>query len=423
MGRRQLPYTPYKTFMRPKVLLATTCRWFATARLAMALKNAGFDVEIVCPAGHPASTVSAVHRTHTYSGLFPLACIRAAFFEAHAELVIPCDDLATRHFHALYRSAQKRGASEAWILTLLERSLGDPASFPIAAARSSLIALAEAEGVRVPKTTIVDSVDQLDAWLAVYGLPAVLKTDGTSGGVGVKIVGTPEEAHRAFADLNIPPPITRVAKRSIIDHDINLLVPCLLRKKPLINIQAFIRGHDATSAVACWQGKILAAIRFEVVHTWKPKGPASVVRLIEDRQMCIAAAKIVDRLKLSGLYGFDFMVEEETGNSYLIEMNPRATQTCHLPLGTGRDLTAALWSILSGEQLPDRKSITHKKEIALFPQEWQRNPASHFLSTAYHDVPWEEPELIRACIRSNPEGSVLSYQALTQAYARMPWRH
>jgi hypothetical protein len=343
--------------------------------------------------------------------------------EAHADLAIPCDDLATGHFHALHRSVQKRGASEAWIAALLERSLGDPSSFAIAAARSSLVALAENEGILVPKTTTVRDVDQLDAWLAAYGLPAVLKTDGTSGGVGVKIVDTLDEAHRAFGDLNIPPPVTRVAKRSIIDRDINLLVPCLFRRRPLINIQSFIRGHDATSAVACWQGKVLAAIRFEVLHTWKPKGPASVLRVIENRQMCIAAAKIVEKLKLSGLYGFDFMLEQETGEAYLIEMNPRATQTCHLPLGTGRDLPAALWSILSGERLSETKSITALKEIALFPQEWQRNPASRFLSTAYHDVPWGEPQLMRACIRSNPEGSVLSYEALTQAYARMPWRH
>jgi ATP-grasp domain len=409
--------------MKPKVLLVTTCRWFATARLAMGLRNAGFDVELLCPAGHPASKVSAVGRTHAYHALFPLTSIRAALLEAHADLAIPCDDLATGHFHALHRSAHKKGASEAWIATLLERSLGDPSSFAIAAARSSLVALAENEGIRVPKTTIVRDVDQLDAWLAVYGLPAVLKTDGTSGGVGVKIVDTVEEAHRAFADLNIPPPSTRVAKRSIIDRDINLLVPWLFRHRPLINIQAFVRGRDATSAVACWQGKILAAIHFEVLHTWKPKGPASVLRIIENRQMCTAATRIVEKLKLSGLYGFDFMLEQGTGEAYLIEMNPRATQTCHLPLGTGRDLPAALWSILSGERLSDTKSITDKKEIALFPQEWQRNPASHFLSAAYHDVPWGEPQLMRACIRSNPEGSVLSYEALTQAYARMPWRH
>jgi hypothetical protein len=37
--------------------------------------------------------------------------------------------------------------------------------------------------------------------------------------------------------------------------------------------------------------------------------------------------------------------------------------------------------------------------ITLFPQEWMRDPASLFIQSGYHDVPWGEPELIRACIR------------------------
>ena len=28
-----------------------------------------------------------------------------------------------------------------------------------------------------------------------------------------------------------------------------------------------------------------------------------------------------------------------------------------------------------------------------------RDPASPFLTSGYHDVPWEEPELLRACLR------------------------
>ena len=34
--------------------------------------------------------------------------------------------------------------------------------------------------------------------------------------------------------------------------------------------------------------------------------------------------------------------------------------------------------------------------IALFPQESWRDPASGFLQSAHHDVPWQEPEFIAA---------------------------
>jgi hypothetical protein len=105
------------------------------------------------------------------------------------------------------------------------------------------------------------------------------------------------------------------------------------------------------------------------------------------------------RLNLSGLHGFDFMLEGETGSAHLIEINPRATQIGHLALGPGRDLPAALYSAFSGEPVHAAPKVTENDTITLFPQEWMRDPASSFLASGYHDVPWEEPELLRACVR------------------------
>jgi predicted ATP-grasp superfamily ATP-dependent carboligase len=43
---------------------------------------------------------------------------------------------------------------------------------------------------------------------------------------------------------------------------------------------------------------------------------------------------------LSGLHGFDFVIDERSGATKLIEINPRATQISHFNLGPGRDLAA-----------------------------------------------------------------------------------
>ena len=96
--------------------------------------------------------------------------------------------------------------------------------------------------------------------------------------------------------------------------------------------------------------------------------------------MSAAAEKMVRRLKLSGLHGFDFMLEASTGNARLIEINPRATQVGHLTLGPGRDLPAALYAALSGEDLHPAPKVTENDIIALFPQEWMRDPDSAFLA-------------------------------------------
>jgi hypothetical protein len=117
------------------------------------------------------------------------------------------------------------------------------------------------------------------------------------------------------------------------------------------------------------------------------------------------------------------MLEKQTENAYLIEINPRLTQVMHLTLGLGRDIPAALYSVLSGQPISPAPKVTEENTIALFPQEWIRDPASPFLQSAYHDVPWDKPELIRACVRSRrKQAAWYSQQSRVQALsmARQP---
>jgi hypothetical protein len=185
----------------------------------------------------------------------------------------------------------------------------------------------------------------------------------------------------------------------LIVRDMTLFWPSLLRRRYVVNAQAFVEGREATSAIACWKGAVMASLHFEVLKKQDAGGPSTVLRLIENAEMSAAAEKMVRRLDLSGLHGFDFMLEAQTGNPYLIEINPRATQVGHLTLGPGRDLPAALYAAVTGEGIQTAPRVTEKDTIALFPQEWVRNPASAFLRSSYHDVPWEEPELVRVCVR------------------------
>jgi formate-dependent phosphoribosylglycinamide formyltransferase (GAR transformylase) len=389
--------------------LCTTCRWISTARLAIALSNAGCRVEAVCPGGHPITRTRAVHHRHGYNAFAPLRSITVAMERARPDLIIPCDDLATAHLHHLHGRAVRSGQALTSVRTLIESSLGDPAHYSLIGSRRSFLTLARNKGIRVPDTEIVESVADLERSLGRVGYPAVLKADGTSGGVGVRIVQSFGEAQQAFRLLKAPPLAARAVKRAIFDRDRTLLLPSLVRKRRVVSVQGFVSGREATIALACWQGRILASISVEVLNTWKPGGPASVVRLIDNFESA-AAETMVGTLGLSGLCGFDFMIEDSTDHAYLLEMNPRSTQICHLPLGVGRDLPAALHSTLTGEPLPETASVTDGDTIALFPQEWQQNPSSEFLRSAYHDVPWSEPELVRACVRRHPLNRLLSWR-------------
>ena len=86
-----------------------------------------------------------------------------------------------------------------------------------------------------------------------------------------------------------------------MDHDKTLVWPSLLRQKRVVNAQVFVAGREATSAVVCWKGAILASLHFEVVNKTSSAGHATVVRLIEHPEMSRAAEGMVRRLQLSGL--------------------------------------------------------------------------------------------------------------------------
>jgi hypothetical protein len=392
--------------VKPTSLIATTKNWVPLARLAVALANAGFRVEALCPRRHALEQTRAVYRTHTYRGLAPLDSLVRSIAAAKPDLVVPGDDLATRHLHELYLRRDLYAGDASDLGLLIERSLGLPAGYPIIDARAAFIDLARDERIRVPRTEIVNTAEDLKNWVERVGLPIVLKANGSSGGEGVRVACTLEDAQRALRKLQAPPLLARAIKRAVFDCDRTLILPCLLRDRSTVNAQAFVAGHEATSTIACWKGKVLASLHFEVLRKCTDAGHATVVRLIENGQMSAAIEKIVRRLGLSGLCGFDFMLESSTGHAYLIEINPRTTQVGHITLGAGRDLPAALYGAITGQPTRVAGSLTENDTIALFPHEWARDPQSEFLRTGFHDVPWDTPELVHACIRRSKKQSV-----------------
>jgi formate-dependent phosphoribosylglycinamide formyltransferase (GAR transformylase) len=386
----------------------------------MALANVGYTVKAVCPSDHPLCKTSAAQEIYSYSGLTPLMSFSKAILLAKPDLIIPGDDLAVQHLHEVYHREHRKGSAGVSTCALIERSIGAAESFPVVYRRSEFMRLAEEEGIRVPKTRVIRNIEEVREWGSQMGFPSVLKANGTSGGEGVRVVRTAQEAERAFRKLQAPPILARVAKRVLLDRDTTLVWPMLSRQRSVVNAQAFIPGREATSLVACWKGTVLAGLHFEVLSKQDSTGPASVVRRIEDVDMVSAAEKMVRRLNLSGLHGFDFMLEAQTAKAYLIEINPRTTQVGHLQLGAGRDLPAALHAAISGGVVCETTKLTESDTIAFFPQEWLRNAESAFLQSGYHDVPWDAPELVRLGLRKQRKwGARFSRGKWSQALAEV----
>jgi hypothetical protein len=390
----------------PRVLLTDTNRWALSARLAIAVSQAGCQVSAACAMpGHALLKTRAVHRTFRYSGLRPLESLTAAIEAVEPEVVIPCCDRSVGHLHELYARAQSQGAAGSKMAALIERSLGSPSSYPTVSSRYGLLALAREEGIRVPSTMRVNTPEELADWQEREAFPWVLKADGTWGGGGVKIVRTRDEIQKSLAQLARMFGFGRVIKRLLVNRDPFWLRSWWNRCQHAVIAQSYIEGHAANCAVVCWKGRVLAGIAVEVVSSDGLTGPASVVRIVNNPEMMFAAERIAARLGLSGLFGLDFMIDARSGAAYLIEMNPRSTPLCHLRLGHKRDMAGALWAQLAGQPDPEAPSVTQNDMIAYFPQAW--NSKSELLESSFQDIPLEEPELIQELRRPWPDCTLL----------------
>jgi predicted ATP-grasp superfamily ATP-dependent carboligase len=374
--------------MALKILIASGTDWPFPARLAFAFAGLGARVEGVCLKINPLRFSAGPSRLHPFSALTPARSLARAIERAKPDLFIPCDDL-------MAELAWRLGQADPAFAPLLERSCGNSAAFPLLAARNDFLREAKAAGAPAADTIALETEADLDLALAQFGLPLVLKADGSWGGAGVAIARDASEARDALQRFAHPSRL-KLAAQAIKRGDPSRLVRALMPLAPRPGAQRFVTGHPATSAIACWRGQLLAAHHFDVTvaSAEDGTGPATVVTRTDCAAMADSARKIAARFGLSGLYGLDYM-RDQSGSVFLLEINPRATPTSHLALGMGHDLVAALMNA-AGQPTPDRPAVTEKSRIALFPQEMGRDPASPHLTAGYHDLPLGDPRLMTA---------------------------
>ena len=250
-----------------------------------------------------------------------------------------------------------------------------------------------------PDIQPVSGIVDLRSWGDRHAFPWVLKIDGSWGGNGVRIVNSLDEADKAFWHMSRPVDAVTAIGQALLHRNFFLLPPWLARTHPPVSVQSYIAGTPANCAVATWNGEVLAGVAVETVVTVSTTGPAAVVRVVEGTAMLDAASRLTRALRLTGLVGFDFMIEKTTGRPFVIEINPRSVPLSHIAFGENRDVAQALVRQLTGEPRTLRTPLPPHELIAYFPALWEQDPNSPFLVQGYHDVPWDEPDLLHALLR------------------------
>jgi glutathione synthase/RimK-type ligase-like ATP-grasp enzyme len=385
----------------PKALIFTTINWAATAQLALALISKGFEVASIAPREHGIHTVSGIKAHFRSVSYTATPSFVASVIELWSpNIVIPCDDLATFCLHDLYHKAIRgEGRQPSTIKALIENSLGDPESYPIAQKKSEFIAFAGREGLSVPETIAINNPADLALQLETSGFPQVLKLDKTSSGLGVRIVNDQDEAKRAYHDLVTMFGWFRATKRALKQLSVEPFVRQWRDESPTITLQRYVAGVPANRSVLCWKGEVLAGLSVEAIRTAHATGPATVIRTLDHAEMEQTARHVIRRLGLSGFVGFDFILETASGRAFLIEMNPRPTPICHFSFDAETDMAGALFMKLTDGRPRESGLRSAGKVIALFPGEFWRDPNSEYLLAGYNDEPLTEPRLISAYAR------------------------
>jgi thioesterase domain-containing protein len=316
--------TPVDGFERP--MLLATMRWFSAARLGHALGEAGFTVSACRPKGHPLELVDALAVDSRLHRLWPLKSIERAIRRAEPDIIL-CDD--ERGLKLLRRLYQRASGTDPELSSLIAHSLGSVEQWPIMTSRTALAREVRAMSRPAPKTAVIDNPSALASWVAAEPYPIVLKTDGSWGGRGVAIVRDPSHLVRAWQKTSSPPDLLRALKRAVFDLDVDSLLARLGHEKPVVNAQQYLVGREAIVTLACLDGKVQSLVCLEVVEVSEPRGPATIVRVIENEAMAETARQLVCLLGLSGFCGFDFILTDD-GQAHLVEVNPRVTPTCHL---------------------------------------------------------------------------------------------
>jgi glutathione synthase/RimK-type ligase-like ATP-grasp enzyme len=389
--------------VKMKVLVIATDIWPTAARISISLAQVGFRVATVSPARGLVRAMRAVTDHYTYSPSDGPGSIAAAIRAWRPDFLVCTDDQAVKHLHNLHAMASRYSDPDSQSLVqLIEISLGNPKWFPAAEQKSLFMTIASRAGVRCPRTWVV-SDDRDAALLSRAPYPVLAKADGTCGGRGVRVVENEGQARGTIFELSLPISWPDQVKRPIAKSFGAWKIRW--RRSRTICLQERVSGRPANRAVACRDGTVLAGVSVEAVETLHEFGPASVVRLIEHPEMTAIAKTMVEHLQLSGLVGFDFILDS-SNNAWLIEMNPRVTPICHLHLPDGTSLPATIYSQMTAQPVAREPPTVSTDIVVLFPGGlWQsdrsRDPASVY-SSSFHDVPWDELELIEACLNYKP---------------------
>jgi hypothetical protein len=389
---------------RPRLLLIALENWYGVARLPSALKDAGFEVGLLSEPDCLAARSRYVDRHFPVciDGLRRgwLQPVRDAVDAFAPDFVVPADERAA--CFAQFLASARRARMPPSVRAAMRRSLGAPAMFGHYGSRARMLALATEVGLACPDHAPVRGLTDALAFADRHGWPVFLKRDHTYSGQGVRLCADAADMADAYAALARADHSTW-SLRGAWRQGCRLVRAALLGRDPLavphgnagMSVEGGVPGQPAFHTAVALNGRWLAGVSAEVeaFHPM-PTGPSTRVRLHHDAAMETAARRLVGALGYSGFCGLDF-IRRADGTLVFLEFNQRPTPVTHLGTLITTDLCAALFEALAGRPVP-RPIPTRQARVALFPQDWLRDPDAPDRGDLHADIPRNDKPLLAA---------------------------
>ena len=392
--------------VNPTVLIVTTQTWMQLTRMALRLTRYGCPVSVLGPPRSELRFFAGLKSWHLLQHGAPLDALQTAITRSGATVLLPGDDLAVWLLHALHEHSPRHR-------DLVERSIGPSSSFTTVLSRYKLLSLAASLGIAVPETAPAYQVQDARQWCSQHTPPFVLKKDGTFGGGGVEIVHDLSELDQHYARLNAIPSTSERTNASAGSSSPALPHPW--GPDAELSVQSYIPGVAANAMFACDQGRILGNVQARVVAAKGQIGPALMIELVDDERMATAGRLIAASLGLSGFFGLDFVLEQETGTPFLVEMNPRCTRLGHTAVANQTDLAGLLWACWSSHPAPPPASGDLTPFISYYPEAMLLDPLSSFHEHARLDVPPEDRASVDKLALGSPALLARAYRPVRSA--------
>ena len=191
--------------------------------------------------------------------------------------------------------------------------------------KHQLCEIAESLSINYPRTLYPQNTEELKSSFKDINFPLIVKMQNSNGAKGVQIVQKKDEALRAWANCKQQTELNPI-------------------------VQEYVNGRMYAVSLLADQGKEIARfVRRNLREKEYFGGTCTKAESVYHNTIADEAMQILKQLEYTGVVMFEFLVNEDSGEHWLIEANPRYWGTTPLDLDVGVDFPYYHYQIAIGQ--------------------------------------------------------------------------